>query len=282
VYRVVIEYKEEAFAIECLQAARRLLEAAIDDAAFDVAAEVARLRKVLLDVQLGPSTRSIVNAALARGIPVRRLNDDSLVRLGQGAKQRRIIAAETDQTSAIAEAIAQDEELTRSLLADAGIPVPQGRAVARCGRCLGRSRGDRCAGGGEAAGGNQGPGRIGEPDDRGDVERAWQIAAEHGQQVVVERFVPGGDYRLLVVGNRMVAAARRRPPMVIGDGRSTVAAAGRSGKRRPAAHAATMSPRPQPDRDRRRGRWPCWRSRGSPPTACPRPSRPSSCGTAPT
>ena len=93
VYNVVIEYREEAFGIECLSTAHRLIQAAIDDGPFDIALETKRLQKVLLDVQLGPSTRSIVEAAAARGIPSRRLTDGSLVRLGQGAKQRRIIAA---------------------------------------------------------------------------------------------------------------------------------------------------------------------------------------------
>jgi hypothetical protein len=129
VYNVVIEYNEETFAIECLHTAHRLIQAAIDDTPFDIAAEAKRLQKMLLDVQLGPSTRSIVEAAAARGIPARRLTEGSLVRLGQGAKQRRIIAAETDRTGAVAESIAQDKELTRTLLAEAGIPVPEGRPV---------------------------------------------------------------------------------------------------------------------------------------------------------
>jgi len=103
VYRVVIEYKEEKFAVECVHTAHRLLLAAIDGTPWDMEAELKRLRDLLLDVQLGPSTRSIVEAATARGIPARRLNAGSLVRLGQGAKQRRIIAAETDQTGAVAE-----------------------------------------------------------------------------------------------------------------------------------------------------------------------------------
>ena len=94
VYKVVIEYKEEKFGIECFHAAHRLLMAAIDDAPFDVAAEVKRLRGVLLDVQLGPSTRSIVEAAAARGIPSQRLTGGALVRPGHGARQRRICAGD--------------------------------------------------------------------------------------------------------------------------------------------------------------------------------------------
>jgi cyanophycin synthetase len=245
VYWVVIEYKEESFAVECLHAAHRLLRAAIDDMPFDVTAEVARLRKVLLDVQLGPSTRSIANAALARGIPVRRLTDGSLVRLGQGAKQRRIIAAETDQTSAIAEAIAQDKELTRSLLSEAGIPVPEGRVVSDASDAWTTAQ--------EIGGpvvvkprdGNQGRGVSVNLTSREEIEQAWQIARTSGREVVVERYVPGGDYRLLIVGGRMVAAARRRPPMVIGNGRSTVRQLvdrENEDPRRCGGHACSLSP----------------------------------------
>jgi cyanophycin synthetase len=222
VYWVVIEYKEEAFAIECLHAAHRLLQAVIDDTPFDVAAEVVRLRKLLLNVQLGPSTRAIVNAAVARGIPARRLSEGSLVRLGQGAKQRRIIAAETDATSAVAESIAQDKELTRSLLEEGGVPVAVGRPVV--------DSADAWAAAQEIAApvvikprdGNQGRGVSVNLTTHEEIEQAWHIARAESSAVVVERFVPGADYRLLIVGGRMVAAARRRPPMVIGDGASTV------------------------------------------------------------
>lgn len=222
VYKVVIEYKEEKFAIECLHAAHRLLLAAIEDAPFDVTAEVKRLRQVLLDVQLGPSTRSIVEAAIARGIPTQRLTEGSLVRLGHGAKQRRICAAETDRTGAVAETIAQDKELTRTLLAESGIPVPEGRPVS--------DAADAWAVAEEIAApvvvkpryGNQGRGVSVNLVTREEVEKAWILANEIDSSVVVERFVMGGDYRVLVVGGRMVAAARRHPPIVNGDGVSTV------------------------------------------------------------
>jgi len=222
VYKVVIQYKEEAFGIECVHTAHRLLMAAIDDTPFDIAAETVRLRKLLLEVQLGPSTRSIVEAAAARGIPSRRLTDGSLVRLGLGAKQRRIIAAETDRTGAVAESIAQDKELTRTLLAESGIPVPEGRPVS--------DAADAWAVAEEIGGpvvvkprfGNQGRGVSVDLATRDEVEKAWHVAREEESTVVVERFVKGGDYRLLVVGGRVVAAARRHPPTVVGDGQATV------------------------------------------------------------
>jgi len=222
VYRVVIEYKEETFAVECVRTAHRLLTAAIDGTPWDMDAELKRLRDLLLDVQLGPSTRSIVDAAAARGIPSRRLNSGSLVRLGQGARQRRIIAAETDQTGAVAESIAQDKELTRTLLAEAGIPVPEGRPVS--------DAADAWAAAEEIGGpvvvkpryGNQGRGVSVDLSTREEVERAWHVAREEESTVMVERFVTGGDYRVLVVGGKVVAASRRHPPTVVGDGVSTI------------------------------------------------------------
>ncbi len=222
VYKVVIEYKEEAFAIECLHTAHRLVKAALDDTPFDVADEVKRLRKVLLDVQLGPSTRSIVDAATARGIPARRMTAGSLVRLGQGAKQRRILAAETDRTGAVAETIAQDKELTRSLLAEAGIPVPEGQPAADPAAAWAAAEEIGLPVVVKPRYGNQGSGVSVNLRTREEVEQAWHLAHAGERSVVVERFVTGGDYRVLVVGGTMVAAARRHPPTVVGDGVSTV------------------------------------------------------------
>ena len=90
VYKVVVEYEEEAVAKECLYAARELLLAAIEGRPYDPSATIRRLRSSAEQVRLGPSTRSIVAAACARGIPCRRLNSGSLVQFGYGSRQRRI------------------------------------------------------------------------------------------------------------------------------------------------------------------------------------------------
>src|SRR3990167_2248634 len=129
VYQLVVEYSEEAVGRLALDLAQALCQSAMDNTPFDLAGALEQLRDLDEDVRLGPSTGCIVDAAVARNIPFSRMTEGSMVRFGWGSKQRRIQAAEIDITSAIAEAIAQDKELTKKLLATAGVPVPNGRAV---------------------------------------------------------------------------------------------------------------------------------------------------------
>ena len=223
VYQVVVEYSEEAVGRLALESAQGLIEAALHDRPFDLAATLHALRELDEDERLGPSTGAIVQAAVARGIPFRRLTSGSLVQFGWGSKQRRIQAAEMDSTSAIAETIAQDKQLTKRLLAAAGVPVPTGRPV--------RSPEDAWAAALEIGlpvvvkpqDGNQGKGVTVNIDERGPLEQAYRVAAEFRDDVLVEKYLAGHDFRLLVVGDRLVAAARREPPIVIGDGTSSVA-----------------------------------------------------------
>ena len=127
VYQVVVEYSEEEVGRLAFELAQALLEAAVGNHPFDVDAAIGRLSDTHEDVRLGPSTGAIVDAAAARGIPFRRLTQGSLVQFGWGSRQRRIQAAEVDVTSAVAESIAQDKDLTKKLLLAAGVPVPGAR-----------------------------------------------------------------------------------------------------------------------------------------------------------
>ncbi len=129
VYQVVVEYTEEEVGRLAMTLAQQLCQAAQDDTPFDLAQALEQLRELDEDVRLGPSTGAIADAATARGIPYRRMTSGSMIQFGWGSKQRRIQAAEMDATSAIAEAIAQDKQLTKKLLAAAGVPVPQGFEV---------------------------------------------------------------------------------------------------------------------------------------------------------
>ena len=223
VFQVVVEYTEEKVGRLAFDLAIALLNAAADEKlGFDLTEALGRLQELDEDVRLGPSTGSIVQAAVARGIPYRRLTEGSLVQFGWGSKQRRIQAAETDLTSAVAEAIAQDKELTKTLLRAAGVPVPLGRSVTDADDAWLAAR--------EIGGlvvvkprdGNQGKGVAVKLRTEEEVKAAFRVAAEISDDVMVERYLPGHDYRFLVIGDKLVAAARREPPLVIGDGKRTI------------------------------------------------------------
>ncbi|MCE7914208.1 MAG: cyanophycin synthetase [Nitrosomonas sp. PRO4] len=217
-YQVIVEYSEEKVGKFAFEMAQFFCNAVIKDTEFDINDALSKLRELNEDIRLGPSTNAIVQAAVARGIPFRRLTEGSLVQLGWGSKQRRIQASESDMTSAVAESIVQDKELTKTLLHAAGIPVPLGRNV--------KNADDAWAAASEIGApvvvkpldSNQGKGVTVNLVDAEQVKAAYLIAAEFSDNVLVERYVPGYDFRMLVVGNKMVAAARRDPPHVIGDG----------------------------------------------------------------
>ncbi len=222
VFQVVVEYSEEEVGRLAMDLAQALVRAALDDTPFDLADALKRLRELDEDVRLGPSTGSIVNAATARNIPFRRLTQGSMVQFGWGSKQRRIQAAETDLTSAISESIAQDKDLTKMLLDAAGVPVPLGRSVT--------TAEDAWTAAQELGGpvvvkprdGSQGRGVAVNIETRERVIQAFEVAAEISSEVIVERYIPGHDFRLLVVGGALVAASRRDPPQVTGDGVQTI------------------------------------------------------------
>lgn len=244
VFQVVIEYTEEEVGRRSLELAEQLCQAAAESKPFDLAAAIAELKELDEDVRLGPSTGAIVDAAVARGIPYRRLTQGSLVQFGWGSRQRRIQAAETDRSSAIAEAIAQDKELTKKLLDAAGVPVPVGREVSDIE--------DAWLAMAEIAApvvvkpkdGNQGKGVTVNISTREQLNAAYAAASAISEEVLVEKYIPGSDFRLLVVGKHLVAAARRDPPLVIGDGINTVQALVdqvNSDPRRGAGHATSLT-----------------------------------------
>jgi cyanophycin synthetase len=204
-----------------LNLAEQLCQAAKAGAGFDLEGAIAQLHELDEDVRLGPSTGAIVDAAVARGIPIRRLTDGSLVQFGWGAKQRRIQAAETDTTSAIAESIAQDKDLTKSLLHAAGVPVPMGRPAKNLDEAWAIAQEVGLPVVVKPQDGNQGKGVSVNITARQAFDNAYATAERYGT-VLVEKFLPGHDYRLLVVGKQLVAAARREPPLVVGDGKHTV------------------------------------------------------------
>ncbi len=222
VYVLVAEYSEEQVGREALALAEKIIEAARQGQTVDVRAALAALTELDEDIRLGPSTGSIVDAALAQGVPYRRLTEGSMVQFGWGSKQRRILAAETDATSAIAESIAQDKDLTKMLLEAAGVPVPNGYVVEDAQAAWKAAQDIGGAVVVKPRDGNQGKGVAVNLSTQAQIEEAFAVASDISSEVIVERYVPGVDYRLLVVGKTLVAAARRDPAHVIGDGDRTI------------------------------------------------------------
>lgn len=222
VYKVIVRAWHESVTTAALYAARDLVMAAIEDRAFDVQAAIDELRELSEALRLGPSTACIVDAADDRDIPTIRLSEANLVQLGYGAHQRRIWTAETDRTSAIAEGISRDKDLTKSLLGACGVPVPEGCLVETLEEAWDAAESIGLPVVLKPRDGNHGRGVFTNLMTRAEIETAYAIAVHEGSGVVVERFIPGDEHRLLVVGNRMVAAARGDAAVVVGDGAGTV------------------------------------------------------------
>ncbi|MBS0298417.1 MAG: cyanophycin synthetase [Proteobacteria bacterium] len=229
VYKVALSAWHAEITTAALYSARELVLAAMnfqqsDNPSFDVDGAIRHLRDLVDSLWLGPSTACIVDAAIARNIPATRLiAKGNLVQLGYGARCRHIWTAETDRTPAVAESISRDKDLTKSLLQSCGIPVPEGRIV------------ESAEAAWEAANdlgmpvvvkpydGNHGRGVFIELSQREEIESAYHVALKEGSGVLVERYIPGTEHRLLVVGDRLIAATRGDSVSVNGDGVSTIA-----------------------------------------------------------
>lgn len=245
VYNVIIAFKEEEPARAAVDTALRLTLAAMHNEKFDVAGEIERLLQIADDYRLGPSTAAIVAAAERRRIPVRRITPTgSLVQLGYGKYQRRIQASETSLTSAIAVEICQEKPLTNRMLRAVGVPVPEGQVVTSADDAwrVAQEIGGPVVCKPEA--GNQGNGVSVNLRTEQEVRAAYAIAEGYRGDVLVESFIEGADYRLLVINGKMIAAARRDPAQVVGDGLHTilqlVETLNQDPRRRP-GHSGTLS-----------------------------------------
>ena len=223
VYKMAFRTRQEQVGRAALAAGVDLVTAAIDDTDFDLPGTVAKLHNMVDSLCLGPSTAHIVEAATERGIPHIRLTDGNLVQLGHGASQRRIWTAETDQTSAIAEEIASDKDLTKSLLQSCGVPVPQGQVVKTAEEAWEAAQDIGLPVVLKPYDGNHGRGVSLDLKNRQDIEAAFLLAQRKGDgSVIVEQFISGNEHRLLVVGKRVIAAARGETAWVTGDGHANI------------------------------------------------------------
>lgn len=223
VYKLVVSNFHEECTRLALELGRELLLAAIKDEPFDVSEAIKPLRRKVDRKYLGPSTAAIVNAADARKIPhIRLLDDGNLVQLGYGAAMRRIWTAETDSTSAIAETISRDKDLTKELISSVGVPVPEGREVESAEDAVEAAEDIGFPVVVKPTDGNHGRGVFIDLTTPDDVRKAYAISVEEGSGVLVERSIQGIEHRLLVIGGKLIAANRSDLITVTGNGQSTV------------------------------------------------------------
>jgi cyanophycin synthetase len=225
-YNVIFGYGDERVGVAAGRLAVRLINHLVQpDPGFDFDAELERFILQAERTAFGPSTQAIIDEAATRDIPWLRLNEHSLIQLGQGIYQQRIRATMTSGTGSLAVDVAGDKELTNRLLAAAGLPVPRSVSVRELDDALVAARRIGFPVVVKPLDGNHGRGVQLDLGTEDEVRAAFPAAqAEAGRGwVVVESYVTGNDYRVLVVGGRMIAVAERVPAHVIGDGSKTVA-----------------------------------------------------------
>ncbi len=222
VYHVVFSYIEENAGRYAAKAAVDICEALIKGKEYDIDPDLQHMRELREVERLGPSTGSIVEEAERRGIPWIRLNKYSLCQLGYGANQKRIQATVTSETSSIGVELACDKEDTKHLLEQAEVQVPRGDIITQE-----SSLKESCDYIGyplvvKPIDGNHGRGISVDINSYEQALTAFRAAKEVSRRVIVENYITGEDYRLLVINNRLVAAALRSPAHVIGDGKSSI------------------------------------------------------------
>jgi cyanophycin synthetase len=171
-----------------------------------------------------PGLKALIEEAERRDIPWVPWPRPDMIQLGHGVRQRRVHAQRTERTSAIAQELSQSKEWTKAVLAAHGVPVAAGRTISALHQLPGAVQYCRFPLVIKPAKGAQGKAVAVDVRTWPEAVRAFTVARIRSSRVVVERYHPGNDYRMLVVNGRLAAAALRTPASVVGDGRSTVRA----------------------------------------------------------
>ena len=222
VYNVAIEFRAEKASTYLLEQAVKLVEALVREKSFQVQPVIEEAKRLVADADVGPTTRAITGAAESRGIPCRRDGAGNRMQLGYGKYLRYVQAAMTSQTSAVGVELAQDKDETKDRLERNGIPVPKGKVVytlkeaTKAAAELGRPVVVK------PVNGRQGYAVSLEVSTPEEMKVAFQAAKEFSSAILIEEMLVGLNYRIVVVGGRMVAASERLLPHVIGDGVSSI------------------------------------------------------------
>lgn len=222
IYNVVFEYIEESVGKYAAEKAVSIAQALINAEEYNLKADIIEMRKMRDLERFGPSTASIIDEANARGIPYIRLNSQSLVQLGYGKNQVRFRATLTDKTSSIAVDLAGNKEDTKQILKEQAIPVADGMAVSNEEDLINAIKELSFPLVLKPLDSNQGKGASINVQTEEDAFDAFRYAQKFSQKVIVERYIAGHDFRVLIIDNKMIAAAKRVPAHIVGDGQTSI------------------------------------------------------------
>ena len=228
VFHVVYEYVEEQAGRYAGRAAVRLCNSIVETGTYpeaELKQDIADIKDLYANTALGPSTETIVKEADARKIPWMLLSARAMLQLGYGVNQRRIQATLTERSGILGVELACDKEGTKTILSDAGVPVPQGTVIHYLDEL---QEAIEIVGGYpiviKPLDGNHGRGITIEINSWSEAQSAYDLASEASKtrSVIVERFYSGSDHRVLVIDGKVVAVAQRVPAHVTGDGKSSI------------------------------------------------------------
>lgn len=222
IYYIIFQYEYKNTALETANLVINMLNHLIKGMDFDFKTGFTALKEVLAAEQLGPSTLAICSEARKKGIPVLRIGEKSMFQLGYGKYGKMIEATICSDTSGLAIDIACDKLLTKEILNNQCLPIARGGKVQNSFDLLMKA---------ESIGypvvikprfGNQGKGVFVNIKNEKQALEAFNILSKNYQDIMIEKFVTGKDFRVCVVDGEVIAVSERIPPYVIGDGKSTV------------------------------------------------------------
>lgn len=223
-YYIIVQYEYENTAIEIINLAVDLINSLIKSSPINFNGRLQEIKQTLQRETIGPSTRSICDAAKNYGLPVTELGKSGIYQIGYGKQGRIIEAAISNKTNCVGVDISCDKFLTKQLLDIQNIPVAEGRKVFNI---IGLLREAEFIGYPvviKPQYGNKGKGVMLNLKNEKELIKAYTSLLKITKDIIIEKYVKGNDYRICVVDYKVVAASLRVVPFVIGDGKSNIKA----------------------------------------------------------
>jgi len=222
VYYMVFSYINDVVGYESAKLAFDIIDSLLNNTEIDIDNRLLYIKTKSDESGLGPSTSAIVEEAQKRKIPTMRIGQNSMVQLGYGKYHKKIQATMTSQTSCMSVDIACDKELTNTILRTHGIPVPEGKVVTTVEEAIIQSEKLGLPVVVKPYNGNQGKGVSLNLSSKSEISKAFEIAKQYNDKILIEKFIDGRHYRIAMVGNKMIAASERIAAHIIGNGMNTI------------------------------------------------------------